>query len=78
MQDGATGATGPQGSGLNTLTNVTQVFLGDPNCPNGGQFIRTGLDINQDNVLASSEVQYQYYLCNGSTGPRRSKMEQMV
>ena len=48
---GATGATGPQGSGLNTLTNVTQVFLGDPNCPNGGQFIRTGLDINQDNVL---------------------------
>lgn len=59
---------GPQGApGKNTLMNSTLEAVG-VNCANGGQFIETGLDANENGVLDAAEVQVSYYICNGTDG----------
>lgn len=61
------GEIGPQGIGLNSLTNVTNEPAGT-NCENGGIRIEVGTDSNEDGVLDSDEIQSTSYVCNGVDG----------
>jgi len=60
--NGATGATGQ-----NALTNVSSEAAGS-NCAAGGSRIQVGVDRNGDNVLDSTEVTSNSFVCNGATG----------
>lgn len=59
---------GLQGApGKNTLINSTQEAAG-VNCANGGYFIESGLDDNENGALDAVEVEFSYYICNGEDG----------
>jgi len=60
--NGATGATGQ-----NALTNVSSEAAGS-NCAAGGSRIQVGVDRNGDNVLDSTEVTSNSFVCNGAIG----------
>ncbi len=68
--DGATGAQGIQGltgaNGKNTLVNTTTEPAG-VNCVNGGTKVEVGLDVNNNAVLDTSEINttQSKYICNG-------------
>ena len=62
---GSTGATGA--SGLNSLVKTTDESAG-LNCTAGGKKVQTGIDLNNDGVLASSEALQTEYVCNGIAG----------
>lgn len=65
---GAPGTAGVNGTnGFTTLMNISVVAPG-VNCPNGGLFIQSGLDLNRNGVLAPSEVNQSGYSCNGQNG----------
>ena len=71
---GATGATGPQGpvgddgaDGSNALAILTVEPAG-LNCPNGGQKIESGVDLNGNDQLDPNEILSTSYVCNGATG----------
>ena len=54
-----------------TLVSVTDEPQG-ASCPNGGQRIQTGLDLNEDGQLNSDEVDSEDYVCNGAQGVQGS------
>ncbi|MDA3862304.1 MAG: hypothetical protein PF689_00380 [Deltaproteobacteria bacterium] len=60
--NGADGA-----DGYNNLFEM-QVVTAGAECPNGGQLLSTGLDINSNNTLDASEFMNQSYICNGEDG----------
>lgn len=65
---GNTGAQGEAGvNGKNTLIKTTVESSG-ANCTNGGVKLETGLDVNSNGVLDSSEVNTSstQYVCNGT------------
>ena len=65
---GATGATGAAGTtGQNVLTNTSSEAAGS-NCSAGGSRIQVGVDRNGNNVLDSTEVTSNAFVCNGATG----------
>ncbi|MFY0602277.1 MAG: hypothetical protein JXR03_21575, partial [Cyclobacteriaceae bacterium] len=61
------GEVGPQGVGLNSLTNVINEPAG-ANCENGGVKIEVGTDSNENGVLDADEVLSTSYVCNGVDG----------
>jgi Regulator of chromosome condensation (RCC1) repeat len=54
-------------TGINTLVNVTQVPDGTE-CEFGGQRIESGLDLNEDTILAGVEITTSQIVCNGLDG----------
>lgn len=61
-------ANGPAGaSGHNSLMNSTPEPAGT-NCTNGGYFIQTWLDLDDDGTLSTGETPISYYVCNGADG----------
>lgn len=58
--------------GFSALINISAVAAGDPTCATGGQRLETGLDLDQNGVLDSDEVDSQQtvYICNGAEGPQ--------
>lgn len=51
-------------NGHNSLINVTEEISGN-NCTSGGLKIEVGIDINNNGILDSVEVQSTHYICNG-------------
>ena len=84
---GAEGATGPQGEpgpqgdagppgdagadGYSSLA-LSQDEAPGENCPNGGVYLQTGLDINGDGILGTTEVNSVNFICNGLNGDTNS------
>ena len=65
---GVTGETGTTGtSGLNSLITSIEEPKGS-NCSKGGIKVQTGIDLNSNNVLDSSEITTTNYVCNDSNG----------
>jgi hypothetical protein len=65
-QNGANGQNGSNGqNGLTSLIATTPEPAG-ANCANGGVAVQTGLDLNNDGILQSTEVQHTLYVCNGT------------
>ncbi len=65
---GATGAQGPQGD-AGAISLVVQTPLGaGSTCPYGGTEIESGLDLDGNGQLASSEVTSISYVCSGAPG----------
>ena len=50
--------------GLNSLVKIDTEPVGE-NCANGGYKISSGLDLNNDNILNTNEVQSISFLCHG-------------
>ena len=64
--DGIAGNAGTDGeNGLNSLIRLYDELAGD-NCANGGIRIVSGVDLNSDEFLSTSEAQDTRYLCNPS------------
>jgi hypothetical protein len=64
---GDKGETGMQGQGgLNSLVLLTDINPGSL-CPHGGVIIQSGLDLNRDGILASTEVTQTKNLCSGTS-----------
>lgn len=59
--------TNPPVNGHNSLTRVSAEAAG-ANCPYGGLQVRSGLDLNDNDALETTEVVATNYLCNGSPG----------
>ena len=59
-------------TGLNSLVNTIDESVGS-NCEAGGKKVQSGLDINKDSILDSSEVLQTYYVCNGTSGEDGAK-----
>ncbi|MEN9786971.1 MAG: hypothetical protein RLZZ299_2235, partial [Pseudomonadota bacterium] len=56
-QDGAAGDTGPAGAdGRDAMVTVTQLDVGDLNCPNGGYLLRAGTDDDGDGTLDAGAI----------------------
>lgn len=53
--------------GLKSLVNLTKELAGDQ-CASGGFKIESGIDINNNGVLDSDEVQSTDFICNGNDG----------
>jgi len=71
--NGTNGSNGADGSnGFNSLVQTVTLPIGDPNCPEGGERIDTGLDngsgggIANDGILQPGEITSTSYVCNGS------------
>lgn len=54
-------------NGNNSLLNVIPESAG-ANCSSGGYKIKSGIDLNNNNILDSNEVQNIEYICNGDDG----------
>ena len=72
--DGDVGATGPVGAngangsnGLTSLVANTQIFSGHSECFLGGTQIASGIDLDNDGQLQTSEVTDNSFLCNPTT-----------
>lgn len=66
--NGENGTNGNSGAnGLSTLTRTT-LEPSSSNCANGGLKIELGTDDNENLTLEDEEVQYTYYVCNGTNG----------
>ena len=60
-----------QMSGRLAVAAATQVISsGDPDCPEGGILVETGIDENGNGVLDPDEVDDTHKVCNGATGER--------
>ncbi|TXB64373.1 hypothetical protein FRY74_11315 [Vicingus serpentipes] len=57
----------PGADGHNSLISSVAEPAG-ANCPNGGYFIQTWLDLNDDGALSGGETPISYYICNGTDG----------
>src|SRR5688572_32385062 len=65
---GDDGRTGPRGeTGANALTSTRDEPPG-ANCPEGGQAISIGYDLNEDLELDQEEIENTAYVCNGEPG----------
>lgn len=58
-------------SSISSLVSTSAEAIGE-NCSGGGVRIDTGLDINDDQVLAAEEVQATSYVCSGQDGANGS------
>ncbi len=66
--DGSQGVAGDQGtSGLNSLINHSTLTLGNEECFFGGLRVTSGLDSNNDNVLADTEITTTSTNCDASS-----------
>ncbi len=66
---GPQGAPGPNGEiGKNSIVNTTEIENGNLTCNFGGLLIQTGIDNNSNQILDSSEIQTEQYLCDGQIG----------
>jgi hypothetical protein len=54
--------------GSSSLVNVTNLIIGDENCPTGGIKLDFGVDLNTDGMLSSSEISSTAFVCNGLDG----------
>ena len=54
-------------AGKNSLVTITDEVAGN-NCPNGGQKIESGVDVDGNGSLGSTEVSQTKYVCNGQNG----------
>ena len=54
-------------NGYNSLIDLIPEPAGE-NCTNGGYKVVSGLDINENNILDTGEIQDEEYLCNGIAG----------
>lgn len=69
ITDGSNGSTGLIGaSGHSTTFKITSAD--SSMCVTGGSVISIGLDVNDDNVLQSSEIGSVAVVCNGALGPQ--------
>ena len=57
----------PGADGHNSLISSTPEPAG-ANCANGGYFIQSWLDLNDDGALSVGETPTSYYICNGEDG----------
>ncbi|MFL6604974.1 MAG: WD40/YVTN/BNR-like repeat-containing protein [Steroidobacteraceae bacterium] len=64
--NGRNGNTGS--NGFNSLVDIVSEPIGT-NCASGGKKFTSGLDVNGDGVLETSEVTATSYVCNGAPGP---------
>lgn len=57
-------------NGIDQYQNLIRITNEPPsiNCVNGGQTIRTGLDLNNNGILEDNEVNNTVYVCNGLDG----------
>jgi hypothetical protein len=66
---GAQGNPGIQGitgqDGNSGIVQQTVLNVGNSTCVNGGLLIESGLDLNNDGVLSSTEITSTGYVCNG-------------
>lgn len=63
----STGAVCNGANGLSSLVSTTKEEPG-PHCQNGGQMLQTGIDLNHDGALSSSEISQTSYVCDGVDG----------
>jgi len=54
-------------NGYNSLIDLIPEPVGE-NCTNGGYKVVSGLDVNENNILDTGEIQNEEYLCNGLAG----------
>lgn len=67
-KNGTNGTNGSNGSnGLNSLVNQTNLATGNANCWLGGIQVDSGLDLDSNGTLESTEVTKTSYLCNPDT-----------
>lgn len=70
-QDGTDGSDGADGlpgeDGSNSLMSSTEEPAG-ANCAAGGVEISSGIDVDDDNILDSAEIQSTSYVCHGAGG----------
>jgi len=67
--EGPVGSMGVPGSnGLTSLVVQSTLPVGNTTCANGGVEVQSGLDLNADNILQSSEVSQTSFICNGLNG----------
>lgn len=63
-----TGASGSNGvNGLNTLVKIVAGVAVNI-CPDNGNQMQSGLDLNNDGILQGTEVTTTAYICNGAAG----------
>lgn len=67
--EGEQGGIGPKGSV--SLVKIGKELVGD-NCSAGGVKIESGIDLNNNGVLDSDEVQSINFICNGNDSPNGS------
>ena len=66
-RDGQNGSIGISGNnGLNSLIEQRVLLVGSVECPSGGIALMSGLDLDNDGVLSSSEVLQTNSVCDGS------------
>ncbi|MEZ9200582.1 choice-of-anchor I family protein [Shewanella sp. 10N.286.54.B9] len=65
--DGTDGLAGE--NGRNTLVDITSLDIGSEQCAMGGKLLQTGLDLNANGELDSSEIddEQSQVICNGKT-----------
>ena len=78
--NGATGAAGSNGTngtngtnGFNSLVSITAESVGSVHCVYGGAKTSSGLDLNANNTLDTSEITSTTYICTGATGSQGAK-----
>lgn len=64
-ESGATGLIGQHG-----YSTLVELVSNPVACANGGVSILTGLDLDRDGKLTSSEIEYSQNVCNGNAGAR--------
>ena len=62
------GNSPPGADGHNSILEQTILASGDPNCPEGGVLIESGIDLDDNGVLDASEIDHSSYVCNGQDG----------
>jgi hypothetical protein len=60
------GCTKQGKDGFNSVIAI-QDFLSSSSCPSGGLAVKSGLDLNRNNILDSNEVTSTKSLCNGQS-----------
>jgi len=67
--DGKDGVDGRDGqNGTNGHSSLIKSVPNNTACTNGGVLFLTGIDLDDDGVLNTDEVQYSANVCNGATG----------
>ena len=56
--------------GFDALVRVDPDPAANGHCANGGQAIKTGLDLDRDGILDDAEVTATSYVCSGPVGPQ--------
>ena len=68
-EKGETGETGDAGAnGHNSMIVIEKIEPGDADCPNGGQLVTVGIDIDDSGTLDEGEGNVSQKVCNGLDG----------